>query len=63
MHYVYILISKVDPSKYYVGITQNIKKRLAEHNENPSCSYTTKYKPWNLTTLISFSDKRKATNF
>lgn len=63
MHCVYILISKTDPSKYYVGITQDIKKRLTGHNENPSCSYTAKHKPWNLSTFISFGDEKKAANF
>ena len=63
MYTVYILISQKNPSKNYVGITRDITKRLNEHNESPSCSYTIKYKPWDLITFISFSDKKKAENF
>ena len=31
MHFVYILRSKVD-DKFYVGMTQNLKERVAVHN-------------------------------
>ena len=42
MVYVYILESAKDSSKHYVGITNNVNRRLAEHNKKPSCSYTIK---------------------
>ena len=46
MFWVYILKSnKFD--KTYVGIPDNIEKRLKEHNEGHS-SYTRKYRPWSL---------------
>ena len=31
MHYVYVLRSQKD-GKFYVGYTQNLRKRLVEHN-------------------------------
>jgi len=38
MHTVYILASIDNPSKYYIGITDNLEKRLAEHNNSLSYS-------------------------
>jgi len=31
-HYVYILQSKPDPDRYYVGLTDDLKARLCKHN-------------------------------
>jgi putative endonuclease len=30
-HYVYVLLSKKD-NKFYIGYTQNLKRRIKEHN-------------------------------
>jgi putative endonuclease len=46
----------------YVGSTQNLKNRLAEHNSG-ECIHTSKYKPWKLCTYIYFEDKEKALAF
>ena len=62
MFYVYILQSLVKSEKYYTGFTENIEKRIIKHNEG-SVSYTSKYKPWELQTTVSFLDKKKATDF
>jgi putative endonuclease len=43
---VYILQSEVD-GDYYKGVTQNIEKRLLEHNSGESKFTSTKL-PWNL---------------
>ncbi|MHB8906213.1 MAG: GIY-YIG nuclease family protein [Melioribacteraceae bacterium] len=61
-YYVYILESITYPENYYVGCTINLKRRLDKHNQGGS-PYTSKYKPWRLTTAISFSDKHKAYSF
>jgi len=31
-HYVYILVSERDPTRDYVGLTENLHDRLARHN-------------------------------
>ncbi len=46
MYIVYVLKSSV-ANKSYVGFTDNLQRRLAEHNSGLS-SFTKKYKPWNL---------------
>ena len=62
MLYVYLLESLTDPRQRYVGITSDLKRRLQEHNAGKS-NHTSKYKPWQLTTYIAFSDHLKAESF
>ena len=31
MHYVYILLSEKNPNKIYIGLTDDIDRRIAEH--------------------------------
>jgi len=63
MHCVYILISKKNSSKFYVGYTDNLQRRLAEHKNPPKNSYTYRYVPWELETYIVFSKKKLAVEF
>ena len=44
MYIVYVLKSKNFP-KSYVGITDNLERRLAQHNDSNSF-YTKRYVPW-----------------
>ncbi len=44
--YVYVLHSAASGS-FYVGITQDLRKRVAEHNKGLNFS-TKAYKPWTL---------------
>ncbi|PIR97928.1 MAG: hypothetical protein COT89_01595 [Candidatus Colwellbacteria bacterium CG10_big_fil_rev_8_21_14_0_10_42_22] len=46
MFYVYILRSKKS-NKLYIGSTNNLKRRIEEHNSGKS-SYTKKYMPYEL---------------
>ncbi|OFZ32345.1 MAG: excinuclease ABC subunit C [Bacteroidetes bacterium RIFCSPHIGHO2_02_FULL_44_7] len=62
MWYVYILKSKADATITYIGITQNIEKRLEEHNAGTQY-HTKRYLPWTVETYIAFSDKDKAFSF
>ena len=62
MHYVYIIQSKKCPKKKYVGCTNNIKKRLANHNSGTT-PHTQKYMPWELSVCISFKKKDTAIEF
>ncbi|MBL27774.1 MAG: excinuclease ABC subunit C [Rhodospirillaceae bacterium] len=62
MHYVYLLESSAYPGQRYVGVTSDLRKRLAEHNAGKS-PHTSKYAPWLLVTYIGFSDNQKAEAF
>ena len=62
MYFVYTLQSLIDPSRYYIGLTANIERRLTEHNEGSNI-HTNKFRPWNLITYTAFFDKNKAEQF
>jgi putative endonuclease len=62
MWYVYLLQSSRFADRRYVGVTSDLKKRLAEHNAGKS-PHTSKYAPWKLVTYVAFSDERKAETF
>ncbi len=61
-YYVYILRSTIEPARHYVGLTRNLKLRLAQHNcgETPS---TKPYAPWQIETVAAFRDESKAVDF
>lgn len=58
MYYVYLLSSQADPNRMYVGHTNDLERRLADHNV-----HTAKLKPWKLCTYVYFDDKEKAIAF
>ena len=62
MYYVYIIKSIAYPDQLYVGCTQDLKKRLSNHNYGTT-EHTQKYRPWNLEMYLAFSDKQKAIDF
>ncbi|MCX5679770.1 MAG: GIY-YIG nuclease family protein [Candidatus Omnitrophica bacterium] len=62
MWYVYILRSETDRNRTYVGITEDIEKRLITHNAGTQY-HTKRYLPWRIETYIAFSDKDKAFKF
>jgi len=62
MRYVYLLRSEAVDGERYVGVTLDLKQRLAEHNAKKS-RHTSKYAPWKLVTYIAFSDEQKAEPF
>jgi len=57
--YVYHLKSIPNPSKIYIGITENPTRRLQEHNSG-IVPYTSKFKPWKIEILIWIEDREKA---
>ena len=63
MWYVYILESERHTGKFYTGFTNDLKRRLKEHNADKNKGHTAKYKPWALHAYIAFSDKKIAQNF
>mgnify|MGYP001194568019 FL=1 len=61
MH-VYLLQSIPHPKQRYIGITNNLKKRLAEHNAGAS-PHTSKWRPWKVAVAVYFEDEDKAVAF
>jgi putative endonuclease len=58
-YYVYIL--KCNDGTYYTGVTNNIEKRIGEHNSNSSVTtYTFKRRPVRLVYSQQFNDIKQA---
>ena len=49
-NYIYVL--KLEQGKYYIGKTNNIKRRYMEHLQGSGASWTAKYKPMRLEKLL-----------
>ena len=62
MHYVYLLESEAFVGQRYIGLTTNLKQRLADHNAGKS-SHTSEYTPWRLVTYVAFADLARARAF
>jgi len=62
MWYVYIIRSESFPEQEYIGATEDLKRRLPEHNAGRS-AHTAKFKPWKLVWYCAFPDKYKALAF
>ncbi len=58
MYYLYILLN-YSKTKTYVGITDNVKRRLREHNSGRSF-YTSKFGPWKLVYIECFENRNEA---
>jgi len=59
MFYTYILESKTY-NELYIGYTNDLKKRLEEHNHGKNIS-TKRYAPWNLIYYEACTNKQDAT--
>jgi putative endonuclease len=53
--YVYILQSEIDREHFYIGLMDNLRKRVQCHNSG-RVLHTTKWHPWRLKSYIAFSD-------
>ncbi len=62
MKYVYILQSLDFSEHFYVGITGDLKSRLAKHNAG-DVPHTAKFRPWRVKTYIAFSNAEQALAF
>ncbi len=60
--YVYVLVSKADPSIHYTGVARNLSARLYDHNRG-NCPHSAKYKPWKVEMAIAFTSEAKARAF
>ena len=58
MHKVYVLKSEI-VRKSYVGVTNNLKRRLEEHNSGKHF-YTKKYMPWKAIYTEDFDNFKEA---
>lgn len=59
---VYIIRSDADPSRHYVGITENTDARLEWHNRGPS-GYAVNHRPWSLVVAMEFPTEKAARRF
>ncbi|MFZ1976737.1 MAG: GIY-YIG nuclease family protein [Bacteroidota bacterium] len=57
-YFVYILYSKI-LDRFYIGTTNNIERRLAQHNR-PHKGYTNSGQPWILLYSEQFVSKKDA---
>jgi putative endonuclease len=61
MKYVYILENH-NSEHFYVGITDDLRVRLAKHNAG-EVTHTSKFQPWKIRTYVAFSDEASAIAF
>ena len=59
---LYVLRSESDPSRQYVGITNDVRSRLVWHNHGPT-GHTLTGRPWSLIVVMEFSSERDAVRF
>jgi predicted GIY-YIG superfamily endonuclease len=62
VYYVYLIRSEAFPERRYVGLTKDLRKRIATHNAGGSV-HTAKYKAWTLISYHAFADQRRAREF
>jgi putative endonuclease len=62
MFYVYIIRSISNKDQIYIGASENLKQRIADHNNGKS-PHTAKFTPWELERYSAFPDKLTAYNF
>jgi putative endonuclease len=59
---VYVLRSVGSPDRHYVGLSADLKGRLAEHNSGKA-RHTPKHAPWKLVAAIWLEDEVRAHAF
>jgi len=59
MWFVYVLCS-LKTFRLYVGLTNNVKRRLDEHNSGVGGAYTSKQRPFTLVFYEAFISKKDA---
>ncbi|QOR77173.1 MAG: GIY-YIG nuclease family protein [Thermoflavifilum sp.] len=57
-YYVYVLKSE-DYPRFYIGITNDIHRRLSEHNQGHTRS-TRMYRPWHVVWVEKHPDRKEA---
>ena len=59
---VYVIRSDFDPSRHYVGITNDLAARLQSHNTAPG-GHTVANRPWSLVVSLEFPSEKAAVRF
>ena len=62
MYYVYVLQSVDFSDRFYIGYTDDLKKRLKQHN-NEHFGHTDKYRPWKIKMYFVINSEFKAKDF
>ena len=57
-----VLKNRETPPRYYPGLTSDLPRRLAEHNQGGR-AHTAQYGPWSIDLVIEFADERRAVAF
>jgi predicted GIY-YIG superfamily endonuclease len=60
--FVYIIRSTLDPTRYYVGLTSDVQRRLSVHNSGGS-EHTAGLRPWDLVAAVEFTNESSAVAF
>jgi putative endonuclease len=58
-YFVYILYA-AQYDKYYIGQTNDLDKRIWQHNNLDINSFTSKYRPWEIVAKIHFKSRESA---
>jgi predicted GIY-YIG superfamily endonuclease len=61
MYYVYLLQSQSHPAQQYIGLTRDLRRRLAQHNN--ASTHTKKFCPWGLLAYFAFKSEATASAF
>ena len=52
MHFVYFLRSESNPGKVYIGCTNDLDRRLKEHNSEDNLGWTRHFPPWKIEACV-----------
>jgi putative endonuclease len=59
---IYILQSERGEDRFYIGLTDDLRKRLRSHNAG-RVLHTVKWRPWRLKAYVALSDRVRAAAF
>jgi putative endonuclease len=59
---VYVLKSLSDRTRYYTGLTWDVRERLSAHNAG-RCRHTASGRPWTVDLIVEFADEARALRF
>ena len=60
--FVYVLRSGEAAPRYYVGLTGDVRQRLAWHNDG-RCGHTAKYRPWRTHVVLNSRTRNTRQDF
>jgi putative endonuclease len=60
--FVYVLRNSSEKPQFYVGVSSDVRSRLADHNTG-RCLHTASRRPWQLHVILEFPDEERAIRF